>query len=46
MNLAHGVTVLHGDDVVTFVMGVAVAALVLGGLWLMNRRRDRRSSER
>lgn len=32
MNLAHGATVLHGNDWATFGAGVA-AALILGMLW-------------
>jgi uncharacterized membrane protein len=44
LNLAHGATVLHGDDVVTFAIACAVALLVLGGVWFSARRTKRRSS--
>lgn len=42
MNLAHGTTILHGNDIVTFAIGCAVAALVLATLWFTARRRNRK----
>lgn len=42
MNLAHGATILHGDDIVTFAIGCGVAALVFATLWLTARRRNRK----
>jgi hypothetical protein len=44
LDLAHGVTVLHGDDVVTFAVACAVALATLGGIWFSTRRKKRRSS--
>lgn len=43
MNLAHGATILHGDDIATFAIGCGVALLVLATLWFTGRRRDRKS---
>ncbi len=42
MNLAHGATILHGDDIVTFAIACGVAALVLATLWFTARRRNRK----
>jgi hypothetical protein len=42
VNLAHGTTILHGDDIVTFAIGCGVAALVLATLWFTARRRNRK----
>lgn len=42
MNLAHGATVLHGEDIVIFAIGCAIALLVLASLWFTARRRGRR----
>ncbi|HYP24023.1 MAG TPA: hypothetical protein VEV43_10645 [Actinomycetota bacterium] len=42
MDLAHGATILHGDDVVVFAITCAIAALVLGGMWFAGRRRSRK----
>lgn len=42
MHLAHGATILHGDDVVTFAIACAVALVTLGGIWLSSRRKGRR----
>ncbi|MDQ4126035.1 MAG: hypothetical protein M3134_10630 [Actinomycetota bacterium] len=42
MNLAHGATILHGDDIVTFAVGCGIALLVLGSLRFAARRRNRR----
>lgn len=46
MNLAHGATILHGDDIVTFAIACAVALVTIGGVWLASRRSKRRSVER
>ncbi|HEX2057214.1 MAG TPA: LPXTG cell wall anchor domain-containing protein [Actinomycetota bacterium] len=42
MNLAHGATILHGDDIVTFAIASGIAILVLAGLWFTARRRSRK----
>ena len=44
MNLAHGATVLHGDDLVTFAVACAVALVTLGGIWFSTRRSKKRHS--
>jgi hypothetical protein len=44
LNLAHGATILHGDDVVTFAIACAVALVTLAGVWFSSRRKKRRSS--
>ena len=46
MNLAHGATILHGDDILTFAIACAVALVAIGGMWLSSRRSKRRSAER
>lgn len=43
MNLAHGATILHGDDVVVFAIACAVALVTLAGVWLSSRRTKRRT---
>lgn len=42
MNLAHGATILHGDDIVIFGAACGIALLVLASLWLSTRRRTRK----
>ena len=44
MNLAHGATILHGDDIATFAVACVVALAVVAGVWLSSRRK-RRASE-
>ena len=44
MNLAHGATILHGGDAVTFVVACAIALLTLGGVWFSARRGKKRHS--
>jgi hypothetical protein len=41
VNLAHGATILHGDDIVTFAIGCGIAILVVATLWFTGRRRNR-----
>ena len=45
LNLAHGATILHGDDVVTFAIACAAALLTIGAVWFSSRRSKRRAHE-
>lgn len=39
---AHGLTILHGSDVVVYGVMCAIAAVVMGGIALISRLKDRR----